>query len=176
MQKKYIKILVDTDQLIDFFKGDASWGTADKPLIADDFCKIDAPDIHWEGNKILPLEPATDYVVTLESSSSTNKVMLYDASTGDINGQIFMDMITPTITKLKEWEKVFDLSRTNYEVTLDGHMILKPTKDNVFNVATPEKINLHHNIFYKILFRISGADKMAVIDPLIANRSGDGKI
>jgi len=156
MQKKYIKILVDTDQLIDFFKGDASWGTADKPLIADDFFKIDAPDIHWEGNKILPLEPATDYVVTLEASSSTNKVMLYDASTGDLNGEINMDMITPNITQEQDWGKVFDLSRTNYEVTLDGHMILKPTKDNVFSVATPEKIKLHHIFFIRFFSELMG--------------------
>ena len=171
MQQKYIKILVDTDQLIDFFKGDSSWGTADKPLVADAFCHIDAPDIHWEGNNILPLEPATDYTLSLDDSSAVNKVVLFDSATGDIKGQIFIDMITHNITKEKEWGQVFDLSRTNYEVTLDGHLILKPTADNLFKVGTPEKINLHQNIFYKIVFRIDGADKMAVIDPLIKNNT-----
>mgnify|MGYP006289274341 FL=1 len=171
--KKEITIHVDTDHLIDFFKDDNSWGTPDKPLIADDFCKIDAPDISWEGNKILPLEPDTEYRVSLVSNSKKYPVSMIDRSTGEVNGEIKMDMITPKITKWKEWEKVFDLERTHYEYTLDGHLLLKPTRDNHFLLATPKKIKLHHNIFYTILFRIGGADKMAVVDPLIKNRTDD---
>jgi hypothetical protein len=171
--EKTIKVLVDTNALIKFFEEDSAWGTSDKPLIADDFCTVEAPDIQWEGNKILPLEAATDYVISVESSSEEYPVVLYDSTTGTINGEIDMDMITPTITKLEEWEKVFDLDSTNYVLSLDGHLVLKPTTDNVFSLATPDTITLHHNIFYKILFKIGEADKMAIIDPFIFNRTTD---
>lgn len=171
MQKKYIKILVDTDQLIKFFGKDPTWGTASKPLIADDFCKIDAPDIHWEGNKILPLEADTEYVVTLVSDSKKYPVSLCNKSTGDLNGEIKMDLITPTITKREEWGEIFDLDRTKCEATLDGHLIVKPTRDDNFSIFTPERIKLKENIFYLIFFKIGGADKMAVIDPIIKNTS-----
>jgi hypothetical protein len=171
MQKKTIKITVDTDSLIDFFGKDPTGGTASKPLVADDFCKIDAPDIKWEGNKILPLEADTEYVVTLVSNSKKYPVTLYDKATGDINGEINMDLITPTITKKKEWGEIFDLDRTKCEATLDGHLIVKPTKDDNFSVFTPEKIKLKENIFYLINFKIGGADKMAVIDPIISNKT-----
>ncbi|MFW5753749.1 MAG: hypothetical protein ACOCV9_03005 [Marinilabiliaceae bacterium] len=169
--KKEITIHVDTDSLIDFFKDDSAWGTPDKPLIADDFCRINAPDISWEGNKILSLEPDTEYRVSLVSNSKKYPISLIDPSTEEVNGEIKMDMITPKITKLKEWEKVFDLEQTHHEYTLDGHLLLKPTRDNHFLLATPEKIKLHHNIFYTIIFRIGGADKMAVVDPLIRVRT-----
>jgi hypothetical protein len=172
--KKNLTIYVDTDSMVSFFKDDPSFGSADKPYVADSFYTVDAPDVLYKGHNVMILETGSRYRISLIASLSKRGLisLTHEAKPAAKSGEMILSMISKELPTKEEWGQIIDLSKTPHSFSLDGRLLIKQDSEGNFTVVTVEKITCHKNFKYSFLFQIEGTDKIGFIDPLISNRAG----
>ncbi|MGQ1947621.1 hypothetical protein ACT3CD_11045 [Geofilum sp. OHC36d9] len=166
-----ITIYVDTESMLKFFGNDSVWGTMDKPFKTDQFCTFDAPDVYWKGRQILSIDENSHYKIKIIESLTKLKLSLLKNSgnTTSPKAELNLSMISESLPTIEDWAGIFDLEKTSYRYSVDGHFYVESDETDSFDLYTAKKMTCANNLQYAILFKIDGTNKIGIIDPLIGN-------
>lgn len=174
--KAVVKIIIDFDTIIDFYKEDIGYGQGSKPYQADNFCSIlgDEGFVPYPyAHNAFKLQPDTNFTFEFLIAKAANgsKVVLQEAT-------FSLSMIRTSIPTKEDWAQIFDLNNKKYNVTIDGRLVFPAVSKQenevcIFKIQTLPIIDLKVNLQYHIDFqiRVDGQTKLVEIDPLIANYS-----
>jgi hypothetical protein len=181
-----IKIKIDTETMVNFFRSDPSLGTRNKPYKADNFCNVSATGAKSSGiRNVFKLEADTEYQFQLIDESTDPEItIVFDTATFGLS---IMQLDTPTT---EDWEKIMDLAYGKPRIDVTGDLIYNNKSDEqyLFEMKTQseDQFKQYHNLQYSIVFQVNVQETVSVqdvivrnkimiarIDPLIANTSDE---
>ncbi len=185
MAQVKMKIIIDVQGLIDFYKDDfnANWGTIkENPCKADSFCNFIASNSTFAGSSGSIHIWKQDRIYTWEIHSLNNET-IYLSIDGDEN-KIIMGMVQKlegnVYPKQIDWEKLFvwndDYLSVNEET---GELQIserdKEHESYIFEITTKKIIDKVYNLTYSIRFSFldGSTTRYGIIDPFISVRSDD---
>lgn len=173
-----ISIIIQTTDLIKFYKGSGLGGDPDSALVANNFCTIKAVGAISTGiNNVFKLAPDTEYVFGLNTTGDDNFIL----TTED---QMVVSLLKEGGAEAGDWDGIF---LPNGSTSIENECLIvyaqgsSPEPQSIkFELQTvgPDSFEEKYNLQYSIAFKMTDGEGTyyGIVDPLIANTSDEESV